>query len=115
MGRVECFPPISPERPRQSWTCPPRTRPPHRMSSAAAAPVSPRQKERHLCTLVSACDKKPFKNTFKASTNIHLLCVCCVCVCVGKDSPGSESDGADSRSETGSEIQPKKVINHTLI
>uniref|UniRef100_A0A3Q3H0K3 Osteoclast-stimulating factor 1 n=1 Tax=Kryptolebias marmoratus TaxID=37003 RepID=A0A3Q3H0K3_KRYMA len=26
-----------------------------------------------------------------------------------KDSPGSESDGADSRSETGSEIQPKKV------
>ncbi|XP_060921003.1 SH3 domain-containing kinase-binding protein 1 isoform X4 [Labrus mixtus] len=28
----------------------------------------------------------------------------------GKDSPGSESDGADSRSETGSgEIQPKKV------
>ncbi|XP_045911247.1 SH3 domain-containing kinase-binding protein 1 [Micropterus dolomieu] len=29
-----------------------------------------------------------------------------------KDSPGSESDGADSRSETGSsEIQPKKVIN----
>lgn len=36
----------------------------------------------------------------------------CVCVCVGKDSPGSESDGCDSRSETGSgEIQPKKVIN----
>ncbi|XP_013860799.1 SH3 domain-containing kinase-binding protein 1 [Austrofundulus limnaeus] len=26
-----------------------------------------------------------------------------------KDSPGSESDGADSRSETESEIQPKKV------
>ncbi|KAM4533335.1 SH3 domain-containing kinase-binding protein 1 isoform 1-T1 [Odontesthes bonariensis] len=26
-----------------------------------------------------------------------------------KDSPGSESDGADSRSETGSEIQPKKI------
>ncbi|XP_031153540.1 SH3 domain-containing kinase-binding protein 1 isoform X3 [Sander lucioperca] len=26
-----------------------------------------------------------------------------------KDSPGSESDGGDSRSETGSEIQPKKV------
>uniref|UniRef100_A0A1A7X998 Osteoclast-stimulating factor 1 n=1 Tax=Iconisemion striatum TaxID=60296 RepID=A0A1A7X998_9TELE len=26
-----------------------------------------------------------------------------------KDSPGSESDGTDSRSETGSEIQPKKV------
>ncbi|XP_069552592.1 SH3 domain-containing kinase-binding protein 1 isoform X2 [Brachyistius frenatus] len=26
-----------------------------------------------------------------------------------KDSPGSESDGADSRSESGSEIQPKKV------
>lgn len=37
----------------------------------------------------------------------------CVCVCVGKDSPGSESDGGDSRSETGSgEIQPKKVINN---
>lgn len=30
----------------------------------------------------------------------------------GKDSPGSESDGADSRSDTGSvEIQPKKVIS----
>ncbi|KAM9712531.1 SH3 domain-containing kinase-binding protein 1 isoform 3-T3 [Menidia menidia] len=26
-----------------------------------------------------------------------------------KDSPGSESDGGESRSETGSEIQPKKV------
>lgn len=35
-----------------------------------------------------------------------------MCVGVGKDSPGSESDGGDSRSETGSgEIQPKKVIN----
>ncbi|KAM6900583.1 SH3 domain-containing kinase-binding protein 1-like [Xenentodon cancila] len=32
-----------------------------------------------------------------------------------KDSPGSESDGGDSRSETGSEIQPKKVINHIPI
>lgn len=36
-----------------------------------------------------------------------------VFMCVGKDSPGSESDGGDSRSETGStEIQPKKVISH---
>ncbi|MEQ2167667.1 hypothetical protein GOODEAATRI_006451, partial [Goodea atripinnis] len=26
-----------------------------------------------------------------------------------KDSPGSESDGGDSRSESGSEIQPKKI------
>uniref|UniRef100_A0A8C7WYI3 SH3 domain-containing protein n=1 Tax=Oryzias sinensis TaxID=183150 RepID=A0A8C7WYI3_9TELE len=33
-----------------------------------------------------------------------------VCVYPGKDSPGSESDGGDSRSETGSEIHPKKVI-----
>ncbi|TKS87419.1 SH3 domain-containing kinase-binding protein 1 CD2-binding protein 3 [Collichthys lucidus] len=33
-----------------------------------------------------------------------------LCVCAGKDSPGSESDGGDSRSETGSgEIQPKKI------
>lgn len=32
-------------------------------------------------------------------------------VSAGKDSPGSESDGGDSRSDTGSgEIQPKKVI-----
>lgn len=31
-------------------------------------------------------------------------------VFAGKDSPGSESDGGDSRSDTGSvEIQPKKV------
>lgn len=38
--------------------------------------------------------------------------VCSLCVCSGKDSPGSESDGGDSRSETGSgEIQPKKVIS----
>ena len=29
--------------------------------------------------------------------------------CVGKDSPGSESDGGESRSDSG-EIQPKKVI-----
>lgn len=28
---------------------------------------------------------------------------------VDKDSPSSESDGGDSRSETGSEIPPKKV------
>lgn len=35
-------------------------------------------------------------------------------VCIGKDSPGSESDGADSRSETESEIQPKKVNSHII-
>ncbi|XP_041824219.1 SH3 domain-containing kinase-binding protein 1 isoform X5 [Melanotaenia boesemani] len=29
--------------------------------------------------------------------------------CTSKDSPGSESDGADCRSETGIEIQPKKI------
>ncbi|CDQ94623.1 unnamed protein product, partial [Oncorhynchus mykiss] len=40
---------------------------------------------------------------------LKLVCVCvCVCVCVGKDSPGSESDGGESRSDSG-EIQPKKV------
>uniref|UniRef100_A0A3Q2Q990 SH3 domain-containing kinase-binding protein 1 n=1 Tax=Fundulus heteroclitus TaxID=8078 RepID=A0A3Q2Q990_FUNHE len=31
------------------------------------------------------------------------------CSRTSKDSPGSESDGGDSRSESGSEVQPKKV------
>ncbi|XP_035980982.1 SH3 domain-containing kinase-binding protein 1 isoform X3 [Fundulus heteroclitus] len=31
------------------------------------------------------------------------------CSRTSKDSPGSESDGGDSRSESGSEVQPKKI------
>lgn len=40
-----------------------------------------------------------------------VACFTAVCVHTGKGSPGSESDGGDSRSDLGSgEIQPKKVM-----
>uniref|UniRef100_A0A3P9CT29 Osteoclast-stimulating factor 1 n=1 Tax=Maylandia zebra TaxID=106582 RepID=A0A3P9CT29_9CICH len=41
------------------------------------------------------------------SGRTNVLCI--ICVYVDKDSPSSESDGGDSRSETGSEIPPKKL------
>uniref|UniRef100_A0A3Q3VR96 Osteoclast-stimulating factor 1 n=1 Tax=Mola mola TaxID=94237 RepID=A0A3Q3VR96_MOLML len=48
----------------------------------------------------------------KNRATVQILTDLSVCLvrCVGKDSPGSESDGGDSRSDTGSaEIQPKKI------
>uniref|UniRef100_A0A3B4EW62 Osteoclast-stimulating factor 1 n=1 Tax=Pundamilia nyererei TaxID=303518 RepID=A0A3B4EW62_9CICH len=41
------------------------------------------------------------------SGRTNVLCI--ICVYVDKDSPSSESDGGDSRSETGSGIPPKKL------
>lgn len=98
MGRPGCSPPTLPKRCSPSLTRPPWTRPTLRRSRTALAPVSPHATiHHHHVTLGS---------------NTWFLW----CAFKGKGSPGSESDGGDSRSDLGSgEIQPKKVMIHSTL
>lgn len=98
MGRPGCSPPTLPKRCSPSLTRPPRTRPTLRRSRTALAPVSHRATiHHHHVTLGS--------NTWFLWRAFK-----------GKGSPGSESDGGDSRSDLGSgEIQPKKVRIHSTL
>lgn len=101
MGRPGCSPRTLPKRCLPSLTRPPWTRPTLRRSRTALAPVSPH------ATVDPACGYH-----VKLGYNTWFLW----CAFKGKGSPGSESDGGDSRSELGSgEIQPKKVMIHSAL
>lgn len=102
MGRPGCSPPTLPKRCSQKLTRPPWTRPTLRRSRTALGPVSP-----HV-TISQRCE-----------CHVRLVTLFFFlpwCVFQGKGSPGSESDGGDSRSDLGSgEIQPKKVMIHSAL
>lgn len=103
MGRAGCSPPTLPKRCSPSLTRPPWTRPTLRRSrTALAPPVSPR------ASICSGCE---YHVRLGYITHGFLWCAL-----KGKGSPGSESDGGDSRSDLGSgEIQPKKVMTHSTL
>lgn len=97
MARPGCSPPTLPKRCSPSLTRPLWTRPTLRRSRTPLAPVSP-------YATISEHHVRPV--TF----------FCLRCVFEGKGSPGSESDGGDSRSDLGSgEIQPKKVMIYSAL
>lgn len=101
MGRPGCSPPTLPKRCSPSLTRPPWTRPTLRRSRTALAPVSPH------ASIHPGCE-----NHVRLGYNTWFLW----CAFEGKGSPGSESDGGDSRSDLGSgEIQPKKVMIHSTL